>query len=75
MAKKSTSKAEKTVESSKKKASAAASQKSSGKKPAAKKPPAAKNNPKVSTEYENPISNGVTGGIVCLFLFVLFLWQ
>ena len=73
MAKKSTSKAEKTVQDSKKKASAAtASSKSSGKKTAAKKPPAVKKNPKVSTEYENPISSGVTGGIVCLFLFVLF---
>ena len=74
MAKKSTSKAEKTVENSKKKAAAAskAPAKSSGKKAAAKKPPAVKNNPKVSTEYENPISSGVTGGIVCLFLFVLF---
>ena len=74
MAKKSASKAEKTVDATKKKASAANNtSKSSGKKPAAKKPPAAKKNPKVSTEYENPISNGVTGGIVCLFLFVLFL--
>ncbi len=74
MAKKSASKAEKTVNESKKKASAANNtSKSSGKKAAAKKPPAAKKNPKVSTEYENPISNGVTGGIVSLFLFVLFL--
>ena len=74
MAKKSASKAEKTVNATKKKASAANnSSKSSAKKPAAKKPPAAKKNPKVSTEYENPISNGVTGGIVCMFLFVLFL--
>ena len=74
MAKKSASKAEKTVNATKKKASAANNtSKSSGKKPAAKKPPAAKKNPKVSTEYENPISNGVTGGIVCMFLFVLFL--
>ncbi len=74
MAKKSASKAEKTVNETKKKASAANNtSKSSGKKAAAKKPPAAKKNPKVSTEYENPISNGVTGGIVCLFLFVLFL--
>ena len=73
MAKKSTSKAEKTVQDSKKKASAAtASSKSSGKKPAAKKPPAVKKNPKVSTEYENPISSGVTGGIICLLLFVIF---
>ena len=72
MAKKSTSKAEKTVESKKKAASSKAPAKSSGKQPAAKKPPAVKNNPKVSTEYENPISNGVTGGIVCLFLSVLF---
>ena len=73
MAKKSTSKAEKTVQDSKKKASAAsASSKSSGKKAAAKKPPAVKKNPKVSTEYENPISSGVTGGILCLFLFILF---
>ena len=74
MAKKSASKAEKTVNATKKKASAANNtSKSSGKKPAAKKPPAAKKNPKVSTEYENPISNGVTGGIVCVFLCVLFL--
>ena len=74
MAKKSASKAEKTVNETKKKASAASgTSKSSGKKAAAKKPPAAKKNPKVSTEYENPISSGVTGGIVCLFLFVLFL--
>ena len=73
MAKKSASKAEKTVNATKKKASAANnSSKTSTKKPAAKKPPAAKKNPKVSTEYENPISNGVTGGIICLFLFVLF---
>ena len=72
MAKKTASKAEKTVQDSKKKASANASSKSSGKTPAAKKPPAVKKNPKVSTEYENPISSGVTGGIVCLFLFVLF---
>ena len=73
MAKKATSKAEKTVEDSKKKASSAkASSKTSGKKTASKKPPAVKKNPKVSTEYENPISSGVTGGIICLFLFVLF---
>ena len=73
MAKKSASKAEKTVEDTRKKASSASgSSKSSGKKPAAKKPPAVKKNPKVSTEYENPISSGITGGILCLFLFVLF---
>ena len=73
MAKKATSKAEKTVQDSQKKASAAStSSKSSGKKSAAKKPPAVKKNPKVSTEYENPISSGITGGILCLFLFVLF---
>ena len=73
MAKKSASKAEKTVEDTRKKASSATgSSKSSGKKPAAKKPPAVKKNPKVSTEYENPISSGITGGILCLFLFVLF---
>ena len=73
MAKNSATKAEKTVQDSKKKASAAsASSKSGGKKAAAKKPPAPKKNPKVSTEYENPISSGVTGGILCLFLFVLF---
>jgi hypothetical protein len=71
MAKKNASKAEKTVAESKKKASSS-STKSSGKKTAAKKPPAAKKNPKVSTEYENPVSSGVTGGILCLFLFVLF---
>ena len=73
MAKKTTSKAEKTVQDSKKKASAAnSSSKSSGKKQTAKKPPAVKKNPKVSTEYENPISSGITGGIICLFLFILF---
>jgi len=74
MAKKSASKAEKTVNETKKKASAASNaSKSTTKKSAAKKPPAAKKKPKVSTEYDNPISNGVTAGIVCLFLFVLFL--
>ena len=73
MAKKGASKAEQTVNETKKKASSAkSSSKSSGKKPAAKKPPAVKKNPKVSTEYENPISSGITGGILCLFLFVLF---
>ena len=73
MAKKSATKAEKTVNETQKKASAAKnSAKSSGKKSAAKKPPAVKKNPKVSTEYENPISSGVTGGIICLFLFILF---
>ncbi len=73
MAKKSASKAEKTVQDTKKKATAASSSsKSSQKKPAAKKPPKAKKNPKVSTEYENPISSSVTGGIISLFLFVLF---
>ena len=73
MAKKGTSKAEKTVQDTKKKAASAnASSKSSEKKTASKKPPAVKKNPKVSTEYENPISSGITGGIVCLFLFVLF---
>ena len=71
MAKKSASKAEKTVAESKKKASSSSS-KTSGKKAAAKKPPAVKKNPKVSTEYENPVSSGITGGILCLFLFVLF---
>ena len=72
MAKKSTSKAEKTVQETQKKASSAkASSKSSGKKQAAKKPPAVKKNPKVSTEYENPISSSITGGILCMFLFVL----
>ena len=71
MAKKNASKAEKTVAESKKKASSSSS-KSSGKKAAAKKPPAVKKNPKVSTEYENPVSSGITGGILCLFLFVLF---
>ena len=74
MAKKSASRAEKTVNDTKKKVSAANStSKSSGKKAAAKKPPAAKKNPKISTEYENPISNGVTSGIICVFLFLLFL--
>ena len=73
MAKKSTSKAEKTVNETKKKASSAnSSSKSSGKKATAKKPPAVKKNPKVTTEYENPISSSITGGILCLFLFVLF---
>ena len=73
MAKKSASKAEKTVQDSKKKASAAnGSSKTAGKKTAAKKPPAVKKNPKVSTEYEHPISSGITAGIVCLFLFILF---
>jgi len=73
MAKKATSKAEKTVQDSKKKeSSASSSSKNTKKKPAAKKPPAVKKNPKVSTEYENPISSGVTGGIICLFLFILF---
>ena len=73
MAKKSASKAEKTVKDTKKKASAASTtSKNSGKKAAAKKPPAVKKNPKVSTEYENPISSSVTGGIICLFLFILF---
>jgi len=72
MAKKATSKAEKTVQDSKKKESANSSSKNTKKKPAAKKPPAVKKNPKVSTEYENPISSGITGGIICLFLFILF---
>ena len=73
MAKNAASKAEKTVQDSRKKATAAsASSKSSAKKSAAKKPPAVKKNPKVSTEYENPISSSITGGILCLFLFVLF---
>ena len=73
MAKKSTSKAEKTVNNTKKKASAANNtSKSSGKKTPAKKPPAVKKDPKVTTEYENPISSSITGGILCLFLFVLF---
>ena len=73
MAKNSTSKAEKTVQDSKKKSAAAnSSSKAPAKKSAAKKPPAVKNNPKVSTEYDNPISTGITGGIICLFLFVLF---
>ena len=73
MAKKAASKAEKTVQDNKKKASAASSSsKSSGKKTAAKKPPAVKKNPKVSTEYENPITSSITGGIFSLFLFILF---
>jgi len=73
MAKKSSSKAEKTVKDAKKKASAASTtSKSADKKVSEKKPPAVKKNPKVSTEYDNPISSGITGGIICLFLFVLF---
>ncbi len=73
MAKKNASKAEKTVQNTKKKtSSASSSSKTSSKKAAAKNPPAVKKNPKVSTEYENPISSGITGGILCLFLFVLF---
>ena len=72
MAKKSASKAEKTVQDTKKKAPSGSSSKSAAKKPAAKKPPAVKKDPKVSTEYDNPISSGVTGGIICLFLFILF---
>ena len=65
MAKQSVSKAEKTVQDNKKKTSSAnSSSKSSGKKTAAKKPPAVKKNPKVSTEYENPISSSITGGIL-----------
>lgn len=72
MAKKSASKAEKTVQDTKKKAPSCSSSKSAAKKPAAKKPPAVKKDPKVSTEYDNPISSGVTGGIICLFLFILF---
>ena len=73
MAKKSASKAEKTVTNTKKKASSSnATSKTSAKKSAAKKPPAVKKNPKVSTEYDNPISSSITGGIICLFLFVLF---
>ena len=71
MAKKNASKAEKTVAESKKKTSSSSS-KSSGKKAPAKKPKKKKKNPKVSTEYENPVSSGITGGILCLFLFVLF---
>ncbi len=73
MAKKSASKAEKTVQDTKKKASSASSSsKSSQKKTAAKKPPKTQKNPKVSTEYENPISSSITGGIISLFLFILF---
>ena len=73
MAKKGASKAEQTVNETKKKASSAkSSSKSSGKKTSSKKPPAVKKNPKVTTEYENPISSSITGGILSLFLFVLF---
>lgn len=73
MAKKGTSKAEKTVNETKKKASASkTSSKSAGKNTSAKKAPAVKKNPKVTTEYDNPISSSITGGILCLFLFVLF---
>ena len=73
MAKKAASKAEQTVNETKKKASSAkSSSKSSGKKTSSKKPPAVKKNPKVTTEYENPISSSITGGILSLFLFVLF---
>ena len=72
MAKKSTSKAEKTVKETKKTSSANSTSKKSGKGAAGKKPQPAKKNPKVSTEYENPISSGVTGGILALFLFLLF---
>ena len=73
MAKKGTSKAEKTVSETKKKASASkTSSKSAGKNTSAKKAPAVKKNPKVTTEYDNPISSSITGGILCLFLFVLF---
>ena len=72
MAKKSASRAEKTVEQNKKKASSSSSS-ASGKKTAAKKPPAVKKNPKVSTKNENPAVSSVSFGIIFLFLFVLFL--
>ena len=72
MASKGTSKAEKTVMKTKNASSAKTSSKSSGKKAKAKNPPTAKKNPKVTTEYENPVSSSITGGILCLFLFILF---
>lgn len=63
--KKPTSKAEKKVQETKKKPSGTAS------KPA-KKPAPAKKNPKVKTEYENPISSGFIVAALSLALFALF---
>ena len=75
MAKKKTSnQAEKTVSNVKKNSSAGNSTTSSSKKAAAKKvPPATKKTPKVSTEYEPPISNGAMAAIFSLLLCILFM--
>lgn len=70
-AKKSASRAEKTVSNAKKKNASASSSKSQSSKPA-KKPAPAKKNPQVKTEYENPISNSFMIAFLSLAMFVLF---
>ena len=63
--KKQPSKAEKKVQETKKKPSGTSS------KPA-KKPAPAKKNPKVKTEYENPISTNFIVAFLSIALFFLF---
>lgn len=71
--KKTSSQAEKRVSGTKKKSSAVNSTSKSTKKTSEKKAPApAKKTPKVTTEYEKPVSSGALTAIVSLLLFILF---
>ena len=71
--KKAASQAEKKVSDTKKAFSSSSSSATSKAKTTAKKAPAPKKNtPKVTTEYEQPISSSAMTAIVCLLVFILF---
>ncbi len=72
--KKTTSRAEKTVSDAKKKApSGVSTSKSASKKPPKPAPATGKKAPKVSTEYDNPVSSGFLTAFFSLVFFILFL--
>ena len=72
--KKTTSQAERTVSDAKRKApNGVSTSKSASKKPPKPAPTSGKKAPKVSTEYENPVSSGFLTAFFSLVLFILFL--
>ena len=71
---KTTSRAERTVSDAKKKApSGVSTSKSASRKPPKPAPATGKKAPKVSTEYDNPVSSGFLAAFFSLVLFILFL--
>ena len=72
--KKTTSQAERTVSEAKRKApNGVSTSKSASKKPPKPAPTTGKKAPKVSTEYETPVSSGFLTAFFSLVLFILFL--